>query len=91
MKYKQRKENVTKAFAKSSIDGVTSKFQRRQGYLEVRLYSDEVNALDDDMILNILKFAEPGAYGAYAKSFIVRSKGTQNGIRIKGAIAHLPV
>ena len=93
-----RNINIMKACIKSGIDDVTSiKVSPRDGFDEIRIDSQKAYTTaitNNSVMLNTLRFAEPGVVGVYGKAIVEtgRAPGQKvNRIRRNGIIAHVPL
>lgn len=87
---------VSKALTKAGYDDVSDiTIKERNGYVEIRGDSPKAYATaiaNPGVLLNILKFADPGVVGVYGKAIIARvGDPGDNRVRRNGFIAHVPV
>lgn len=92
-----RNINILKACIKSGIDDVTSiKIQPRNGFDEIRIDSQKAYTTaitNNSIMLNTLRFAEPGVVGVYGKAIVetgLPPVKKVNRVRRNGVIAHVP-
>lgn len=95
---KEREQALSKACVKAGytdVENIRVLPRSDRGYVEVRIDSEQLyaaGATDASVVRNVLKFAEPGIAGVYAKAIIQRSgKGKKNEIRRRGVIGHIPM
>jgi poly(3-hydroxybutyrate) depolymerase len=88
---------ILKALTKSGIDDVTFiKVQVRDGFDEVRIDSQKAYTTaisNNSIMLNTLRFAEPGVVGVYGKAIVETGMPVAkkvNRVRRNGVIAHVP-
>ena len=88
---------ILKACIKSGIDDVTSiNVRARDGFDEVRIDSQKAYTTaisNNSIMLNTLRFAEPGVVGVYGKAIVetgLLAAKKVNRVRRNGVIAHVP-